>query len=238
MKAFNNLIRAIAALFTLCSPFLLTEARLRGELSSTSSSSLQQQFENEERELFMSSLSISRGSGGASAGSERQGDRRMMGEDSGVDGRDSSGSPNLPPITVTPPTTPSPFQISETISMEPIPTTTASPTTTTPTFEPSAAPQPPTLKPFQVINPTPRPELATAFPDVQPAVTNVAKRTCPSDVSEQFQNVKGIPEVRPCETNAECKDFFTLDGPTCCIHPQCICGNAGAGAGRVGCVAD
>merc|ERR1712137_934620 len=51
--------------------------------------------------------------------------------------------------------------------------------------------------------------------------------TCPSNVSDNYQFLNG---VRACNTNSDCGGYETLDGPTCCLYPLCVCGNPTPGA--------
>merc|ERR1712137_923112 len=109
---------------------------------------------------------------------------------------------------------------------QPTPAQTAPPT-------PVATTQPPTPSPTQpVVTPAPTP--SPAQPVTTPAPTPSALKTCPSDVSDRYQSLDG---VRACTTNADCDGFETLDGPTCCLFPFCICQNPNPGAsGTAGCV--
>ena len=99
-------------------------------------------------------------------------------------------------------------------------------------------PSPPVPSPISPPPPTPTPTKQTTPPTpspiVNPPLPTASGRTCPSLVSDLYQD---LPEVTPCTTNADCANFLSGDGPTCCVHPLCICGvsNLGASA-NLGCV--
>jgi hypothetical protein len=80
-----------------------------------------------------------------------------------------------------------------------------------------------------------RPVSPTKAPTKKPTRPPSPSNTCPSPQAHIYQ---AYPGVTPCTTNADCAGFTSPDGPTCCVHPMCICGVSNLGAsGKMQCVA-
>lgn len=89
------------------------------------------------------------------------------------------------------------------------------------------APPPATVSDALVVQPPP------SLPPKQPGSSDVV--TCPSPLSASYQEMKG-DLIMPCTKNTDCMGFLSTDGPPCCLHPYCICGDAAPGSGQVKCL--
>lgn len=75
---------------------------------------------------------------------------------------------------------------------------------------------------------------STPRPFISPPLSD---KNCPSAISSNYQAFMASDNIRTCRSNADCDGFNTMDGPTCCIFPHCICGQPNDRTGTE-CVAD
>lgn len=99
------------------------------------------------------------------------------------------------------------------------------------------APLPP---PAPVDPPTDRNDDGTTNDDgVAVGDDSTSSRTCPSSVSASYQKFANGRDVIACDSSSDCENFASVDGPGCCLYPQCICGTVAAGsAGNIGCTSN